>query len=394
MSRHTNKTGLAGIVFVLLAAVFQVFAADTLRIVTWNVENLFDTKGEGDETFTPTSWRRWTADRYSQKLDRLAWVVDRMKPDILFVQEIQKRAVLEDLNARIGKNHGWNFAAIGHFDSTDPRGIDTAIFSRHPIVSTNLVSSPGRRGTLVAGIKIGDEVVWCLGNHWKSQIGDAKENIVTRTKEAMLAREEALKILRLNPDSTLIIAGDFNDDCHEAALTSGLGAVTNRTQVMRSLAWPDKDEPKEMVITTTTTLTKDTKSAKTKITSKTQTDIEISSGEDGILFYNMLGDVSPANKKSTPGSYYYARRKVWNTIDGIIVQPRMLIPPDKPGPAWRVQAQTKHRTMTFALPEMRTDPDERPMSFSRVRIKNKPDNYYEEGYSDHFPVISELIRAK
>ena len=42
---------------------------------------------------------------------------------------------------------------------------------------------------------------------------------------------------------------------------------------------------------------------------------------------------------------------------------------------------------------MRDETDGRPKAFRRVRIKGKPDNYYEEGYSDHFPVVTVLKRA-
>ena len=50
-------------------------------------------------------------------------------------------------------------------------------------------------------------------------------------------------------------------------------------------------------------------------------------------------------------------------------------------------------TKVFTLPEMRDETDGRPKAFRRVRIKGKPDNYYEEGYSDHFPVVTVLKRA-
>ena len=42
---------------------------------------------------------------------------------------------------------------------------------------------------------------------------------------------------------------------------------------------------------------------------------------------------------------------------------------------------------------MKEPGDGRPRAFRRVRIKGKPNNYYEEGYSDHFPVIVTLAPA-
>ena len=103
--------------------------------------------------------------------------------------------------------------------------------------------------------------------------------------------------------------------------------------------------------------------------------------------------------KKARGSFYYARRKMWNTFDGIHVAPRMLLPSDRPGPAWR--AGRPEETVTFHPPEMRTDKDGRPNSFRRVRTyeagtdgdKVSDSNYYAEGYSDHFPVYTTLHRA-
>ena len=51
------------------------------------------------------------------------------------------------------------------------------------------------------------------------------------------------------------------------------------------------------------------------------------------------------------------------------------------------------RTVT-ALAPMREPGDGRPKAFRRVRIQGMPENYYVEGYADHFPVITTLRRAQ
>ena len=163
----------------------------------------------------------------------------------------------------------------------------------------------------------------------------------------MFLRETALKLLVKSPNASLVIAGDFNEDLDGPSITQGLGVSADRSKALGT------------------------------------------SG-DSTVFYNLLGDI-PADKR---GSYYYARRKVWNTFDAIIVPQTMLLPAKVPGPAWRVQVPTSGVTKTFALPEMREEGDGRPKSYRRVRIKNKPENYYIEGYSDHFPIITVLQRGK
>ncbi len=344
---------IASVFFFLLLSclVAQTATLDILTVATWNLENLFDTvanQPDGtDEEFTPESWRRWTPARYNTKLDNLAWVIHQMKPDVLCVSEVENLQVLQALADRIQKNYGWTFEYIGHVDSTDPRGIDNAVLSRYPIQSTKLMSKPGRRGTLIVTVNVeGDSIIF-LANHMKSQMGDMQENIVTRTGEAMFLREAALKLLSKNPNASLVIAGDFNEDLDGPSITQGLGVSPDRSQALGT------------------------------------------SG-NSTVFYNLLGDI-PADQR---GSYYYARRKVWNTFDAIIVPQTMLLPSDTPGPAWRVQSPDSGVTKTFALPEMREEGDGRPKAYRRVRIKDKPANYYIEGYSDHFPIITVLERGK
>lgn len=324
---------------------------DAIVVATWNLENLFDTTtnqpGAADEEFTPQSWRRWTPARLDQKLDNLAWVLDRMKPDVLCVAEVENRDVLQQLADRIQRNHGWTFTSIAHEDSPDPRGIDNAVLSRHPIVVSRLLRHEERRGAMMAEIDIGGDKLTVLANHWKSQSGDRDENIAIRTAEALAVRAEALAILAREPHAALVVTGDFNVDFDDPCLTVSFKAATDRDRAAGT------------------------------------------SGA-GTVFYNLLGDIPAAQR----GSYYYARRKVWNTFDALLVAPAMLAPPDQPGPPWRVSPPEARATLTYALPPMREPGDGRPKAFRRVRIKDKPANYYVEGYADHFPVVTTLRRAR
>ena len=199
---------------------------------------------------------------------------------------------------------------------------------------------------LVATLEIDGSTLTLIQNHLKSQMGDRDENISIRTGEALALRNEALDILRKKPNTALVITGDFNEDIDGPCITQALKALPKRDDV------------------------KDTSGAQ-------------------MAFYNLIGDIP----EKARGSYYYARRKVWNTFDDIIVPPSMLIPLDKPGPSWRAPGANSNATKTFVLPEMREADDGRPKAFRRVRIKDKPANYYVEGYADHFPVMTVLERA-
>ncbi len=100
----------------------------------YNLENLFDTldtPDKNDSEFLPNGNYHWTADKYAQKQANMAKVVSQLgtelNPDgvgILGVAEIENRIVLEDLvkqPALAARNY-----QIVHHDSPDERGIDCA----------------------------------------------------------------------------------------------------------------------------------------------------------------------------------------------------------------------------------------------------------------------------
>ena len=137
--------------------------ADELRVsvMTYNVENLFDTThdaGKEDFAYLPASWKkanaaaltacarikveRWRDECYhndwheallSEKLTRLANVIEQVAngrgPDILLLQEIENSNAVELLNARLTKAAYRTRVLI---EGWDERGIDTAVLSRLP----------------------------------------------------------------------------------------------------------------------------------------------------------------------------------------------------------------------------------------------------------------------
>ncbi len=321
----------------------------SLRVATWNVENLFDADDDpnnpGDDEYTPTSWRRWTEARYRQKLTNVAVVVSDMNPDILCVQEIENRRVLEDLAKLVGElKPGLNLGNIAHKDSSDFRGIDVGLLTRFPVKDFKLREDLVRlRGALVVTMDVDGTDVTVITCHWKSWLGEAEANIVTRLREALVVRSEVDALREVDPEATIIVAGDFNDNFDGHSLQQGLAAYADRDLVLADAS--------------------------------------------GRLLYNVLGDVSEADR----GSYYYARRKVWNTFDSLIIMPGMLQPPVEAGPAWRLSPRDSGSVTVFK-PEYMCEKDGRPKPFRRVRLKDGTDSYA-QGYSDHFPIMIDLIRA-
>lgn len=319
-----------------------------IRVATWNVENLFDADDNpetpGDDEYLPGSWRRWTEERYRQKLGNLAQVIAAMKPDVLCVQEVENRRVLEDLAALLAKPpYGHPFPHLAHRESEDRRGIDVGLLSRFPVTHSELREDVhGLRGALASTLDIEGAPLTVIVCHWKSWVGEPEANIVTRLREALAVRAEVDRLRAEDPLRALVVAGDFNDNHDGHSLLQGLAASTDRQRV--------------------------------------------SSDPEGRLLYNVLGELPPDRL----GSYYFARRKVWNTFDALIIPPGMLSPPGDSGPAWRL-ARDGAAVSVFRIPEM-LETDGRPKPFRRVRLKDGTDSYA-EGYSDHLPVTMELVRA-
>lgn len=324
-------------------------APGALRIATWNIENLFDAEDDpgnpGDDEYTPGSWRRWTDERYQAKARNIAAVVAEMRPDILFLAEVENRAVLtnlvhllETLPAPHPMPH------IAHVDSPSRRGIDVAILSRHPLGDVTLHTPvPFMRGILEATATIDGTKVTCYACHWKSWVGDAEENIALRQREALAVRALAERRLADDPDAMFAIGGDFNDNCDGASLRTSLRAVASRD----ALAAED-GEPR---------------------------------------LYHLVGEIPEAER----GTYYFARRKVWNTFDGIVIPPAVLRPASEPGPAWRLSPEKPNVGVYKSA--LCAEEDGRPKPFRRVRKKDGTDEYM-EGCSDHFPLWADFVRAR
>ena len=101
----------------------------------YNVENLFDTQRDTtvmDFEFTPEGGLNWTPDKYRKKLTRLSTVLSRIGrqhgsagPALIGVCEVENRKVLEDLVSQDAVK-GMNLQIV-HYDSPDRRGIDVAL---------------------------------------------------------------------------------------------------------------------------------------------------------------------------------------------------------------------------------------------------------------------------
>lgn len=216
-------------------------------IAFYNVENLFDTIDDpntADEEFTPNGRNNWTEDKYQKKLENLSFVINQLGTDvaptgavIVGVAEVENRKVMEDLvNQENLKDRNYS---IVHIDSPDPRGIDVGLLYNPDVFRVVSYKAypftmPGNHGIktrdilLVSGI-LADEPVNILVNHWPSRRGENSSPL--RERAAAICKHIADSIYNANPEASIIIMGDMNDDPKDKSTSVVLNAKKNKEDV-------------------------------------------------------------------------------------------------------------------------------------------------------------------
>lgn len=213
----------------LLAVLLQTAtASNQLRLVVWNVENLFDCQDDSlrlDEEFLPTSPRRWTPARYWRKVQDVARVLmalgqDR-PPELVALCEVENDSVMRDLTQRsLLRSLGYHHVMTS---GSDPRGINVALLyqpSRFRLLGSRSLRVPSEshghsptRDVLYAwGIIPGGDTLHLAVCHLPSRRG-AKPR-------AKAHRQLAAHLIRTLTDSLgaerlVAVAGDFNAPPHD-----------------------------------------------------------------------------------------------------------------------------------------------------------------------------------
>lgn len=214
--------------------------SETLRVVFYNVENLFDTFDDpltNDDEFLPEAGRRWDNKRFYKKLNNICRVIigigEWSPPGIIGLCEIENRFVLNQLVTKTPLSK-FNYQVI-HFESQDYRGIDVAMLYR-PIafkpdtsfgVSLNFPfdeASRTRDILYVKGRPVNGDTLHIFVNHWPSRYGGYLETKPKREYAAEVLRRKVDSLIRIEPSCRIIIMGDFNDNPTDESLSKILDA--------------------------------------------------------------------------------------------------------------------------------------------------------------------------
>ena len=314
----------------------------TLKIATYNVENLFDLKKSGYEyeEYIPYTKANWNDRTYKIKLNNIAKVIKEIDADIIALQEIESLKALKDLRFTL-KRKGlyYPYYKIANLKNTT---VKVALLSKIPFIYTSeiaVTSSYKYRNILEAKFKLNGEDLYLLVNHWKSKAGPESMRIVS-------AKKLQNRVQEIGVDKNIIALGDFNSDYEEyirfkrKRKLNNTDGITGINHILGTINYTGRAKENK-----------------------------INKGD----FYNLWYDETNKEKRF---SYIYRGKK--EAMDSILITASLL---DDKGIEYK-----KASISAFTAPYLF-----RKKSLNRWYIKwGKPRRHYGKGYSDHLPVIAEF----
>lgn len=213
-------------------------------VAFYNLENFFDTiddPNKNDEDFTPAGANHYTAKVYQDKVRKLTEVLSQIGTDItpdgfsmVGVAEIENDKVLEDLVAQpeFANRH----LKIVHYEGPDERSIDPALLYNPKYFKVKhseplFVKMTNSDGSLhytrdvlwVSGLYDG-EMVHVFVNHWPSRRGGEEASAPARAAAASVSKRVIDSLMKIDPNTKVILMGDLNDDPTSPSVTAVLNA--------------------------------------------------------------------------------------------------------------------------------------------------------------------------
>jgi endonuclease/exonuclease/phosphatase family metal-dependent hydrolase len=227
-------------------------------IAFWNVENLLDVEDaplsrrpdkvrRALKVGTPSSEvKGWDQAALDRKILRLSLVIKQMNagrgPDILGVCEVENRHVLDLLAASLAPT-GRQYAVV-HADTADQRGIDVAFLYDRAVFEVEaggvfshyIVKRTATRDLLQVNFMDdrGRRLV-CIGNHWPSRLGGRFESEAFRIIAAETLAYFHERIVGIHgKDVALLVMGDFNDEPWDRSLSDHARSYRTHAKVTRA----------------------------------------------------------------------------------------------------------------------------------------------------------------
>ena len=261
-----HKIVLVGL-WALVAGIIPV-SAETLRVVSYNVENLFHPKHDtiwkpnpdpslkGREIFiekddfewTADGERRWSYTRYYRKVENIARVLTNIGEwngvDIVGLQEVENALCVKRLCYTLRPGE-YDFV---HYESPDPRGIDVALIykkARIDTIATRAIRvKPNPDPSLKGRELITRDILYVCAKvdkkdtlhffvcHLPSQRGGAAESEWKRKIAREVLQGAIDSVYEACPNAKIIVMGDFNSAPSNSPMQGGRAVMGNGLRVM------------------------------------------------------------------------------------------------------------------------------------------------------------------
>ena len=292
---------------------------DSIAIMTWNVQALFDGDEKGTEYDEYRESADWNREKYRGRLNVVARAIAGMerKPDIIALQEIESEAVIADLAAALSsQGFGWT-----HFTVIPDSALGLGLLSRFPLIEAKshtvcidgeIAPRPMLEAHIAATAAEGASLALFIC-HWKSKLGgdDATESI--RRASARIVVRRIRELMEANPNLPVIVMGDLNENYDEFYRRSG--------SVISALL---PDDPRAAEFTGLYGLADGSADTVATIIERQKDFIILVKNKPPAARYFPAGVValySPWAAELRDGSYYYKNN--WETIDHFLLSPQL-----------------------------------------------------------------------
>lgn len=213
----------------------NVVFAEPLKVVSYNVENLFHPKHDtvcidsttfiekDDYEWTPEGERRWSYTRYYRKEENIARVLTNIGEwngvDIVGLQEVENALCVKRLCYTLRPGE-YDFV---HYESPDRRGIDVALIYKKGRVDTIATRAIKVKGERVNGERlITRDILYVCAQidkrdtvhffvcHLPSQRGGKAESEWKRRVAKEVLEEAVDSVFKVQAEAKIVVMGDMN----------------------------------------------------------------------------------------------------------------------------------------------------------------------------------------
>jgi endonuclease/exonuclease/phosphatase family metal-dependent hydrolase len=194
---------------------------DTITIVSYNVENLFDMVDNGNEyeEYKPGQ-DNWNENTYQIKLNNIASVLSAINADLAVLVEVENENAVKALCSVLNeKKCAYQYYALG--GQANKGSVMPVVLSKFPVLSEKSFgmgdnASIHDRNMLRTDIYLGRDTLAVFACHWPSKLH--KES--ARLENARMLAEQLAGVPR---KKDFLIAGDFNEDYDECETFHTMG---------------------------------------------------------------------------------------------------------------------------------------------------------------------------